>query len=192
MIDWLIEIDKQLFLFLNGLHTTWLDPVMFFISGRKEWIPLYAFLVYLLVRNYRWQSLYYIAGIALAVLLADQFTSGFMKPFFERLRPSHDPEIGPLTHIVNDYRGGSFGFASSHAANTFAVATWFFLVFRTKYKTITWMFLWSSVVSYSRIYLGVHYPSDILVGAVVGTVMALGVYWVIRKVKKDLWKGVFG
>jgi undecaprenyl-diphosphatase len=118
--------------------------------------------------------------IALTILLADQITSTFMKPFFSRLRPTHDPELENLVHIVNGYRGGKFGFASSHAANTFGLAMFVFLLFRNRSKHVAWIFLWAAVVAYSRIYLGVHYPGDIIVGGFVGMICAFGCYHLFK------------
>ncbi|MDH5398551.1 MAG: phosphatase PAP2 family protein [Cyclobacteriaceae bacterium] len=168
MLDWLIELDKQFFLFLNGLHAHWLDPIMFFISGKKEWIPFYVALAGALIWKYKWRSVVFLAAVGVGIGLSDQITSGMMKPFFERLRPSHEPTLDGLVHLVNDYKGGHYGFASSHASNTFALAMFFFLTFRRNYPWIRWIFVWAAIVSYSRIYLGVHYPGDILVGAVIG------------------------
>ncbi|EON75950.1 putative membrane-associated phospholipid phosphatase [Lunatimonas lonarensis] len=126
------------------------------------------------------QSIGYIVGIALLILLADQFTSGFMKPFFERLRPCHDPR---WQGILFNYSGcgGQFGFASSHASNTFAIATYFWLVFRT--HSSQWLFLWAAIISYTRVYLGVHYPADIVVGGLVGIASGFVVYHLIDKLK---------
>ncbi|MFC4874598.1 phosphatase PAP2 family protein [Negadavirga shengliensis] len=182
MIEKLKAWDEQLFIYLNGIHADWLDPVMMTLTGRYIWIPLYLFLIYQLVRIYQKEAVWYVFGIALAILIADQFTSGFMKPFFERLRPCHDPRWADT--IVN-YAGcgGQYGFASSHAANTFALATYLNLVVGSKRKGFIWLFLWAAVISYTRIYLGVHYPSDILVGAFVG-VVAGGIAWfTIQKLK---------
>jgi len=184
MIEWLISLDKQLFTSLNGLHTPWLDPVMLLISGKIEWLPLYASLIFLLIKHYKWQSVYFLFGIALTILFADQLASGVMKPFFARLRPSHDPELSQIVHILNDYRGGKYGFASSHAANTFALATYFYLIFRERIPAIKWMFAWCTIVSYSRIYMGVHYPGDILVGALIGVFFAVLVYFVLEKIRE--------
>ena len=171
MIDTLIEWDKELFLWLNGLHTSWLDPVMFWISEKRTWIPLYLLLVGWIIKEYKWRSFIVIAGIGLAVAAADQVCSGFMKPFFERFRPSRDPALEGLVHTVNGYRGGRFGFSSSHAGTSFALATFLYYFFKRKYRWVTWFFLWAAIVSYSRIYLGVHYPGDILVGGLIGALL---------------------
>lgn len=109
-----------------------------------------------------------LAGAGLTILLADQITSSIMKPYFARLRPSHDPALNGLLHLVNGYKGGLYGFASGHAANTFGIATFFWLLFRSRYNWIGLLFLWAVAVTYTRLYLGVHYPSDILVGGTIG------------------------
>jgi undecaprenyl-diphosphatase len=168
MTDELIRLDKELFLFLNGLHTPALDTVMFYLTKTVVWIPFYAGLLYLIVKTYGLQSWKVIIGIVLAVTLADQVTSTVMKPWFARLRPSHNPEFEGVVHIVNGYAGGRYGFASSHASDTFAVAMFFFLLFRYAYKGMAFMFAWATLVTYTRIYLGVHYPADIVTGALIG------------------------
>src|SRR5690606_4235929 len=120
------------------------------------------------VRQHGRYSWIYIVGIALTIALADQVTSALMKPYFMRLRPTHEPDLARLVHTVNQYKGGKFGFASSHAANTFGVATFLFLALKDSYRYTGLLFLWAGAVSYTRIYLGVHYPGDILAGALVG------------------------
>jgi undecaprenyl-diphosphatase len=110
-----------------------------------------------------------------------------MKPFFGRLRPSWEPTLEGMVHIVDGYRGGSFGFASSHAANTFATATFLVLLFRGKKPGMVWLFIWCTLVSYTRIYLGVHYPLDILCGALVGAMLAFVVYGVYLGVGYGVW-----
>jgi undecaprenyl-diphosphatase len=170
MLEKLLTIDQEILFFFNGLHTTWLDQAMFYLSKTATSIPLYALLVYLIFKFYRKDSWLVFLSIALCVLLADQITSGFMKPFFERLRPTHNPDIKDLIHTVNGYRGGKYGFASSHAANTFAVAMLIWFLFKQHVSGISWVFAWAVLISSTRIYLGVHYPSDILVGALVGVI----------------------
>lgn len=132
------------------------------------WLPLYLFLLYLIIKFKKWDTVFILLGIALTITLTDQITSGIMKPFFARLRPSQEPSLTGIVHLVDNYKGGLYGFASSHAANTFGTATLIFLLFRSRYRWIWIIFVWALLVSYTRIYLGVHYPGDILVGTVIG------------------------
>ena len=168
MIDQLVELDKELFLFLNGLHAPWLDPLMVLLSNTWFSIPLYVFLLYHIVKEYKKDTWPILLTIGLTILLTDQVTSTFMKPFFERLRPSREPALEGVIHLINGYRGGTYGFASSHAANTFGTAMFLYLVFRNTKPWMGWLFLWAAIVSYTRIYLGVHYPGDIIVGGMIG------------------------
>ncbi|MFZ2905816.1 MAG: phosphatase PAP2 family protein [Cyclobacteriaceae bacterium] len=168
MLDKLLELDRELLLYLNSFHAAWLDPVMLWVTKTLFWLPLYLFLLYLVIKDYKKNSWIVLIGIALSILLADQITSGFMKPFFERLRPSREPSLQGLVHLVNGYKGGRYGFASSHAANTFATALFFWLLFKEQYRWMWVLFVWALVMTYTRIYLGVHYPGDILVGMLVG------------------------
>lgn len=178
MLEQLLELDKEIFIYLNGHNSPFWDSVMLFITDKLVWIPLYAYLLYLIFKDYGKQGWIIAAGIVLTIVLADQVTSTIMKPYFARLRPSHEPSLQSLIHIVNNYKGGKYGFASSHAANTFGIATFLFLLFRKTRKWIIMLFVWATVVTYSRIYLGVHYPGDILVGAIVGIISAfLGFYF---------------
>jgi undecaprenyl-diphosphatase len=177
MIDSLIEIDKQLFLTFNGMHTPWLDPVIELFSKTSASIPLYAFLLYHVYAVYKQRTLGILISLALLILMTDQFTSGLMKPFFERLRPSHEPTLQGMVHLVNGYAGGNYGFASSHAANTFGIAMFLYCLFRHEKSWVGWLFLWAAFVSYTRIYLGVHYPGDIIVGALIGVLFG----WLVFK-----------
>lgn len=170
MIDRLIEFDKELLRFLNGYHTPWLDPVMLFLTETLAWLPLYVFLLYLVIKEYKKESWIILLGIALTILLADQITASIMKPYFARLRPSREPTLEGLIHLVQGYTGGQFGFASSHAANTFGTATFFYLVFGNTKRWMIWLFVWAAFMTYTRIYLGVHYPGDVIIGGAVGMI----------------------
>ena len=183
-LDSLLELDKELLLFFNGLHAPWLDTVMLLATETFFWTPLYVILLWLMIRAHRWNTLLLLMGIALTITLSDQLTSTFMKPFFARPRPSHEPSLSGLLHLVNGYKGGPYGFASSHAANTFGVALFLYLLFRKNYTWAPAIFLWATVVSYTRIYLGVHYPADIMVGALVGIACGLFAYFCTQQIKK--------
>lgn len=170
MIDELIEIDKKILVFLNGFHTPLLDPVMLVITKTFFWTPLYAILIFFLFKNFKKEAWLILLGAAVTIFLTDQITSSIMKPYFERLRPSHDPSMQGLLHIVGDYRGGLYGFSSGHAANTMGVALFTWLNLRSIYRWIGLIFIWAILMSYTRIYLGVHYPGDIMVGGTIGII----------------------
>ncbi|HYC86127.1 MAG TPA: phosphatase PAP2 family protein [Chryseosolibacter sp.] len=172
MIQKLIELDREIFLYLNGLHHPWLDEVMYYATDKLASLPVYLLLLYLILRHFRNDSWAPLIGIVIAIVIADQLASTVMKPLFQRLRPSHEPELAGAVYTVKGYLGRKYGFVSSHAANTFAAALFFWWLLKDKSKWIWLLFLWAGIVSYSRIYLGVHYPGDILGGFVVGWLAA--------------------
>ena len=179
MIESLIELDHELMLELNSHHSSLFDEAMYWVSHKFFWIPFYLLLVYLMVRKWGWNTIYALVAIGLVITFADRFTSGFMKPFFERPRPCHDPEISHLIHTFNKC-GGKYGFASSHAANVFGLSTFLWLQLRKWFRWIFLLFLWAFLVSYSRVYLGVHYPGDITIGALVGIFFGWLVYYLYQ------------
>jgi len=164
----LIELDKRLFLVLNGLHSPFFDQVMFDTTKTFFWLPLYLFFAYLIFKTYKKTAWYILLGAGITILLSDQFTYSVMKPFFARPRPSHETTLTGLVHLVNGESGGLYGFASSHAADTFGIALFVWLALRTFYNGIGYVFLWAALMTYTRIYLGLHYFSDIIAGALVG------------------------
>ncbi|WP_026965935.1 phosphatase PAP2 family protein [Algoriphagus terrigena] len=187
MIETLKKWDEEFFLWLNSHHVDWLDPIMFQISETITWVPLYVYLIWRIFRQDRVNAWWVLGGVALTILAADQLTSGFLKPFVERLRPCHDPRWEDLMYNY-ERCGGLYGFASSHAANTFGVAVFLNLKLKGKVKNLGWLYLYAVVVSFSRVYLGVHYPFDILVGALIGAAFAWLVWFLIVFIKRELIK----
>ncbi len=181
MIQTLNDIEYDWFLWLNSFHSSIFDELMSIITYRLTWLPLYAFLIYFLFKTYGksfWQNLIF---IILSVGLSDRITSVFIKPYFQRLRPCHDTMIQKVVHIVGDC-GGEFGFASSHAANSFALFMCFYLL--NGYSKLNFFLLfWAIIVSYSRIYIGVHFPTDIIVGASVGMLISVLIYQFKNSIK---------
>jgi undecaprenyl-diphosphatase len=174
MIETLNRTDQQWLLWLNSHHTAFFDSLMTFISGKYEWIPLYLVLLVFIILRYRQKSLWIILALVLLITLSDQF-SNLLKSGIKRLRPCRDPEIGHLVQLVNNYCGGRYGFVSAHAANSFALATFVSGLFRKKWVSAG-LFLWAAIVSYSRIYLGVHYPGDVICGALMGMLLGWGMF----------------
>lgn len=185
MIEKLINIDKDLFLFLNGIHNYFFDTVMWFITNRYVWIPLYLFIIGAVIFKFKKKSILAVPFMALSAALSDHISVHYFKNVFQRLRPSHNPEFADIIHLVNDYTGGFYSFVSSHAANTFALAMFVSLLYKN--KTITSLiFAWAAIVSYSRIYLGVHYPADITGGALLGSFIAAILFAVYRLLVKKI------
>jgi undecaprenyl-diphosphatase len=183
LLEILDSIDRSLFIFLNGIHHPVLDFFMFWASDRFIWIPFYALLVFFIVKKFRFESIYILISVAVLVIISDQITSGILKPLFERFRPCHDADLMDYIHLVGRC-GGRYGFASSHAANTFGAATFLWLLFRSAYAYAWLLFIWAGFVSYSRIYLGVHYPGDIIIGGLIGILAGILIYYVLLWIQK--------
>lgn len=183
MIEKLEEWDRQLFLFLNGLHVDWLDQPMYWMSNEYVWIPLYLFLLWLIAKTYNWKiALLTLLGIAIVITIGDRTSVEVFKEGFERYRPSRNFEIRDQVHTVNNYRGGQYGFVSSHATNFFGIATFLFLVLRRRLPQAgPWLFFYAALIAYTRIYLGVHYPGDIIGGAILGSLVAILVFWAFNR-----------
>jgi undecaprenyl-diphosphatase len=167
MFDWLIHLDQSIFLFLNGLHADFLDPVFFWGTKTIVWTPLYIFLLYLVIRKFGWNTFWILLTVALMIMISDQL-SNFFKEWVSRPRPSHEPSL-PGVHHVNGYKGGAFGFYSAHASSNMAIAIFLIILLRSPFSYFAaMMLLYALFMSYTRIYLGVHYPGDILAGWLMG------------------------
>jgi len=169
-----INIDQQLFLFLNSANSPFWDKVMYTISMVVVWFPLYlAILIYLGFR-YKRKFLIIVLFIIVAVTLSDQLAL-LIKNSVHRLRPCHEPSIAGLEHLVNGRCGGLYGFVSSHAANAFNVALLSLMFIKKRWYTLS-IIMWAAIVGYSRIYLGVHYPGDVLCGSILGALIGFTMY----------------
>lgn len=175
-----------MFLVLNGWHTGWLDTVMVAITQMWPWIPIYLLLLYLVFKQYGKRGWWILLGVAVVILCSDQLSAHVCKPLFHRLRPCFNPELEGLVHLPKGLPGGRYGFVSSHAANTFAVAAFLTAALHKRYHHVGWwLYAWALVSSYSRIYVGVHYPGDILAGAILGVLVGLIIWKLERLILKD-------
>jgi len=169
------QLDQQLFLFLNSLNTPFWDKVMYAVSGKIIWAPLYLAILIWLGFKYKKRFPVIVLFIIFAVVLADQLSVHLFKNLFLRLRPCHEPALQGLVHLVNDKCGGLYGFVSSHAANSFNVALLSLMFIKRRWYSIT-IILWAAIIGYSRIYLGVHYPGDVICGSLLGALIGWGMY----------------
>ena len=183
MIEYLNDIDSSMLLTVNGLNDAFQDALWWMVTAKWSSLLLLLVLVWVLLRQNRRHAILLLVMLALAILLADQVASGVIKQLVERLRPTHDPSLGDLVHVVNGYRGGMYGFVSSHAANSFAASTLLALVIRRRAVALG-LVGWALLQCYSRVYLGVHYPGDILGGILVGVAVGWLVWRLMRWVER--------
>ena len=183
MIDFINTLDTKVFLELNQLHAPFCDYFMSAFSGKVIWVPMYATVAYLMFKNLSWKvALSFLIAIALIIALSDMTCAKVIRPFAERLRPANiENPISHMVHIVENYRGGAYGFPSCHAANSFAFVTFLAMIIKNR-LLLAFAFSWAVVNCYSRIYLGVHYTGDIIVGALVGSIIAWLVVTATRKI----------
>lgn len=186
MLERLKDIDNSLFVALNGSDSVYWDAVMWLITKTTTWIPLLLILVYVIARNSDLRRFALIVtAMLLTVALADRLSSGLIKPLVMRWRPTHDATFLHTLDTVWGYTGGRYGFVSSHAANTFALFAFLSLVLRSRLLSF-FLLLWACVSSYSRVYLGVHFPGDILCGAILGLIVGLLVYLVYNSINRRM------
>jgi len=192
MLDYLESIDQSIVLAINSLHTPLLDEIMWLISGKIIWIPMYLFLIYLAYHYFgKKNTIYFVVLVITAIALSDLVSSQVIKKSVARYRPSHHVELAPQLHFYQQkngeyYQGGQYGFVSSHAANFFAIAVFVGLIFRRNAPQLIYTLTTIAIlVGFSRIYLGVHYLSDILGGAIVGITISF-LLWKFVWVKKVL------
>ena len=188
-MDWetLIQLDRQLLLALNGSESLYLDTLVRTLTAAVTWVPMYVSLFFLVLKNNDsfMKILLVVASAALCVVLAGTIDDTIVKPLVARWRPTHDPQIGAIVDIVDGYRGGRYGFFSAHACNTFSIAVFFSLLVRSRLLSFA-LVTWSFVNCWTRLYLGVHFPGDILVGLLWGGIVGTCVYLFFRHFSRRL------
>lgn len=184
-IDALIQLDKQLLLAVNGSESLFFDGLVKTLTTATTWIPLYVSLFYLVLKNNDsvQKILLIVASAGVCVFLAGSLDDMIVKPLVARWRPTHDPQIGLLVDIVDGYRGGKYGFFSAHAANTFSLAIYFCWLVRSRLLSTT-LVIWSLTNCWTRLYLGVHYPGDILVGLLWGAAVGTAAYFIYKRLAR--------
>jgi undecaprenyl-diphosphatase len=177
MVEFLKSVDQSFFLFLNGFHSDFLDIVMYWGTQTTIWTPLYVLLLFLVIRRYRWQALWVILFAALMITISDQLSNVF-KEWVARPRPTYEPGMTGI-HTVNGYLGGQYGFYSAHASTNLAIAVFMIILLGRAFAGFPVLILaWAFFMAYTRIYLGVHYPGDILAGWIAGGVIG----WIFGQV----------
>ncbi len=178
MLEELVQLDKELFLLLNGLGNSNWDGYWMFVTNKVSSLPIYLILLVLAYRQLGLRkTLITLATVAILILVTDQLAN-FFKYGVQRLRPCYDQEVSTVLRLVKNSCGGKFGYFSAHAANSFAIASFFTFLLKSKFRYIGFLlFFWAIIVAYSRIYIGVHFPLDVLTGAIIG----LGMSWLFAK-----------
>ncbi|WP_430809454.1 MULTISPECIES: phosphatase PAP2 family protein [unclassified Carboxylicivirga] len=181
LLESLIELDKQLLLFLNSFHNGYWDNFFWMFTSKEVWIPLYLTMAYVIFKKHGLRGFVTLLSIGLLIVLCDQISTNVFKHGIERFRPSHDEELKYLVHLINGKRGGLYGFVSSHSTNSFGLAMFTSLLFRKPAYSF-FIFAWATINAYSRIYMGVHFPGDILGGFLLGLLLGWVVYRIYLRV----------
>jgi len=188
LVEKLLPIEKEFFLWLNDHHTPYWDTYVWMFSEKLVWIPLALVSIVVFIFKIKWkEALLIILCSVLIGVLCDYIVGEFVKPYFERFRPGHHPDYEELVNIVNNERGGRYGFISNHAANAFGIMTFTSLLFKYRYFTLTILF-YAVSTAYSRIYLGLHFISDVVGGAIWGTIVGLLVYYIYLTSRRYILK----
>lgn len=194
MFDKIEQLDQELLVKINSWHSPFFDEWMWQISHQWMWMPLYVFFIYVIFKKFKLASAVMIlVGVGLCFLLADRISVMVFKEVILRYRPTHHLEIGPHLHLYEKsngefYRGGQYGFVSSHAANFFALSTYLFLLLKKQSKWWGLLFIWAILIGYSRMYLGVHYPLDVIGGALLGIFIGWLVFKLLTKFAKITYR----
>lgn len=171
LLDSIIEKDRELLIFLNNLGNENWDGFWLNITNKFAWIPLYLLILYLFYKHFGWKKmLFSLLIIAIMVAFTDQFVN-LIKHSFQRLRPNKDESIIPLIRVLK--KSGGFSFLSGHATNSMAVSTFVILNLKNHFKPIYFLLIWPILFAYSRVYLGVHFPIDVISGMILGSVIGI-------------------
>ena len=190
--SWL-PYERDLFFLLNGSNSVFLDNLMASVTGRWVWVPFYAFVLFVLFWRAPKSTMRFITPLLITlflvavVVISDQLSASFTRPFFARLRPLHHPDFAEYVRLVGDIRAGRFGFVSSHATNSFGFAVFISLLFRYRWVTVT-VLAWALLKSYSRIYLGLHFVTDFLGGVILGAIIGAAMYYICIFLRQKLFR----
>lgn len=182
MVEFFNSLDTDLLLYINGHHTAFLDELMWILTDKNTWIPLYVILLFLVYKKFGLIPTLVVLALFIVNFGLSEYTCGTMvRKWVIRPRPSNpENEISPLIQLVHNYRGGDYGFPSCHASNSFSLAVLYSLIVKNKWATYA-IFTWAVVHSLTRVYMGVHYPTDILAGWMAGGLIAAFIYFIYRQ-----------